>query len=89
MSKKGQTSDNLDERIISILKNVADENLAKTYAYYSNQLNVAEDSADNKEEIMFLLKVTETLSGFIVQKYMAESGFYQSSEDELGLWEHE
>ena len=89
MSKKEQTPDSMKERISNILHDVTDENLAKTFADYSNQLETIEPYEDNDEEFLFLLEVTKVLSGFIVQKYMAERGFYQSSEDELGLWEHE
>lgn len=89
MSKINQPSDNMKERINNILNKVTDENLAKTFAYYSNQAKVIEPSEDNDEEFLFLLEVTEALSGFIVEKYMEERGFYQSAEEELNLWEHE
>lgn len=79
----------MKERISNILNKVTDENLAKTFADYSNQLKTIEPSEDNDEAFLLLLEVTEVLRGFIVEKYMQERGFYQNPEDDLNLWEHE
>lgn len=79
----------INEKVKRVIDKLTDENLAKTFAYYSNQSKIIEPYEENDEEFLFLLEVTKVLSGFIVEKYMKESGFYQSDEDEFGLWEHE
>lgn len=79
----------LDERIVSVLQTVTDENIDEIYASYSNQLKVEADCGEDQEEYNFLLEITDVLKSFIVQKYMSERGWYQSDLDYWNRWKRE
>ena len=76
-----------NERALEVIKTVTDDNLAELYAKYSNELLEKAGNGISEEEYGFLLETTVALRAFIVQNYMLQNGYLQSSSDEINRWE--